>query len=232
VTHLPSDARETAEQVRRLSRLDCCAVSDALDKLGLRDRVVSGLEQRSTQQRIVGRVVTCRLLEHAHAPPVAPGASPRHLGTTAIEVAQPGDVIVVEQTTGIDAGSWGGILTLGAKLRGIAGVIADGPVRDIDEARSYEFPVYCRSLTARTARGRVAEVATNSRVTIGAVTVDPGDLVIADASGVAFIPAAEATRVLEAAESIAEREAWMAKALLDGKPIGEVMGASYEHMLR
>jgi regulator of RNase E activity RraA len=230
--HSPSDAGAIADPVQRLSRLDCCAVSDALDKLGLRDRVVSGLEQRSTRQRIAGRVLTCRLVEHAHVPPAAPGTPPRHLGTTAIEAAQPGDVIVVEQTTGVDAGSWGGILTLGAKLRGVAGVIADGPVRDIDEARSYEFPVYCRSLTARTARGRVAELATNCRVTIGTVSVDPGDLVIADASGVAFIAAADVARVLEAAEAIAEREAWMAKALLDGKPISEVMGASYEHMLR
>jgi regulator of RNase E activity RraA len=141
-------------------------------------------------------------------------------------------VIVVEQRTGLDAGSWGGILTLGAKVRGVSGVIADGPVRDIDEARAYDFPIYCRALTARTARGRVTEAETNQRVTIGDVAVDPGDYVIADASGVAFIPAADVDRVLEAAESIAGREAAMAKALLAGKPITEVMGADYEHMLR
>jgi len=219
------------DPVKRLSRLDCCAVSDALDKLGLPDRVVSGLEQRSTTRRIAGRVVTYRLVPAEKAPPASSGA-PRHLGTTAIELAQPGDVIVVEQRTGVDAGSWGGILTLGAKVRGVIGVIADGPVRDIDEARAYDFPIYCRALTARTARGRVVEAETNQRVTIGDVAVDPGDYVIADASGVAFIPAADVDRVLEAAESIAGREAAMAKALLAGRPITEVMGADYEHMLR
>ena len=220
--------------VKRLNRLDCCAVSDALDKLGLRDRVVSGLEQRSTTRRIAGRVVTYRLVAVDKAPPASSATSgaPRHLGTTAIELAQPGDVIVVEQRTGLDAGSWGGILTLGAKVRGVTGVIADGPVRDIDEARAYDFPIYCRALTARTARGRVVEAQTNQRVTIGDVAVDPGDYVIADASGVAFIPAADVDRVLEAAEAIAGREAAMAKALLAGKPITEVMGADYEHMLR
>jgi len=217
--------------VQRLNRLDCCAISDALDKLGLRDRVVSGLEQRSTARRIAGRVVTCRLVSADQAPPPT-GAAPRHLGTTAIELAQPGEVIVVEQRTGLDAGSWGGILTLGAKVRGIAGVIADGPVRDVDEARAYDFPIYCRALTARTARGRVAEAETNQRITIGEVTVEPGDYVIADASGVAFIPAADVERVLDAAELIAGREASMAKALLTGRPIAEVMGADYEHMLR
>jgi len=219
------------DPVKRLNRLDCCAVSDALDKLGLRDRVVSGLEQRSTTRRIAGRVVTYRLVPADEAPAPASSA-PRHLGTTAIQLAQPGEVIVVEQRTGVDAGSWGGILTLGAKVRGVAGVIADGPVRDIDEARAYDFPIYCRALTARTARGRVAEAETNRPVTIGDVTVSAGDYVIADASGVAFIPAADIERVLDAAELIAGREAAMAKALLAGTPIPDVMGADYEHMLR
>lgn len=215
---------------QRLLHIDCCAVSDAMDKLGLKDRVASGLEQRATTRRIAGRVVTCRLVAAADAP--APAGAPRHLGTTAIDGADAGDVIVVEQRTGIDAGSWGGILTLGAKLKGIAGVVVDGPVRDIDEARAYGFPVYCRALTARTARGRVAEAECNGPVTIGGVAVQPGDYVIADASGVAFIPAADAARVLDAAEAVAGREAAMARALLAGKPIGEVMGADYEHMLR
>lgn len=215
---------------QRLLRLDCCAVSDAMDKVGLKDRVASGLEQRSTTRRIAGRVVTYRLVPAAEAP--APKGAPRHLGTTAIELAGPGEVIVVEQRTGIDAGSWGGILTLGAKVKGIAGVVVDGPVRDIDEARSYGFPVYCRALTARTARHRVAEIECNGPVTIGGVVVEPGDYVIADASGVAFVPAAQAEAVLDAAEAIAGREAAMAKALLAGKPITEVMGADYEHMLR
>jgi regulator of RNase E activity RraA len=218
------------DPVKRLGRLDCCAVSDAMDKLGLHARVASGLEQRSTSRRIVGRAVTCRLVLAEEAP--AQGPVPRHLGTTAIELGQPGDVIVVEQRTGRDAGCWGGILTLGAKLRGISGVVADGPVRDIDEARAYDFPIYSRALTARTARGRVAELESNQPVAIGEVRVHPGDYVIADASGVAFIPAADIERVLDAAEAIAGREAAMAKALLSGQPITQVMGADYEHMLR
>jgi 4-hydroxy-4-methyl-2-oxoglutarate aldolase len=216
--------------VKRLLRLDCCAVSDAMDKLGLEGHVASGLEQRSTSTRIAGRAVTYRLVPADKAPPVQ--GPPRHLGTTAISTASAGDVIVVEQRTGIDAGSWGGILTLGAKVKGIAGVVADGPVRDIDEARAYGFPVYCRALTACTARGRVAEVECNGPVDIGGVTVHAGDYVIADASGVAFIPAGDAGRVLDAAEAIAGREAAMAKALLAGQPITEVMGANYEHMLK
>lgn len=217
------------DAVKRLQRLDCCAVSDAMDKLGLHG-TVSGLAQLATTRRIAGRVVTYRLVPAAEAPP-ATGA-PRHLGTTAVEACKPGDVIVVEQRTGIDAGSWGGILSLGAKVRQVAGVIADGPVRDVDEARSLDFPVYGRSATARTARSRVAEAETNGPITVGDVRVEPGDYVIADASGVVFIPAAQIERLLDAAEMIAGREAAMARALLAGKPISQVMGADYEHMLR
>lgn len=215
---------------KRLARLDVCAVSDALDKLGIADQVASGLEQRSSTRRVSGRVVTFRLVPAQGAS--APAGPVRHLGTRAIELAAAGDVIVVEQRTGIDAGCWGGILTLGAKVKGIAGVVADGPVRDIEEARAYDFPIYCRSLTSRTARARVVEADVNEPVTIGAVTVHPGDYVVADAGGTAFIPAARIEEVLAAAEMIAGREAAMAKALLAGRPVTEVMGADYEHMLR
>ncbi len=219
--------------VQRLLRLDVCAVSDALDKLGIAGQVASGLEQRSSASRLAGRVVTYRLVPAGQAPAAPAASAPvRHLGTTAIELSKPGDVIVVEQRTGIDAGCWGGILTLGAKVKGVAGVVADGPVRDIEEARNYDFPVYCTSLTARTARGRVAEAEVNQPVNIAGVTVRPGDLVLADAGGVAFIPAERADEVLDAAEMIAGREAAMARDLLAGRPITEVMGENYEHMLR
>ena len=215
--------------VKRLNRLDCCAVSDAMDKLGLAGGV-SGLEQRASTRRIAGRVVTYKLVPKDDAP--ATSGPPRHLGTTAVEAAQPGDIVAVEQRTGLDAGSWGGILSLAAKLRGVAGVIADGPVRDIDEARGYDFPIYCRSLTARTARGRVAEAFTNRPITLGEVVVHPGDYAIADASGVVFVRADDIARVLDVAEAIAGREAAMARALMAGQPVSQVMGADYEHMLR
>ena len=217
------------EAVRRLNRLDVCAVSDAMDKLGLRGGV-SGLDQRSSTRRIAGRVLTVRLVAKEDVP-VASGP-PRHLCTTAIENAQPGDIIVVEQRSGIEAGSWGGILSLAAKVRGLAGVICDGPVRDIDEARQYDFPVYARALTARTARGRVAEVANNEPVLIGDVTVCAGDFAIADASGIVFVAAVDIDRLLDTAEAIVAREAAMAKALLSGVPVSQVMGADYEHMLK
>lgn len=224
--------------VQRLRRLDACAVSDALDKLGL-PGVVTHLPQRSQgpggASRIAGRAVTMKV-----GPGQPPPGPPKHLGCTAIEQSGSDDVIVVEQRSGVEAGCWGGLLTLGAKVRGVAGVVADGPLRDVDEAIAYEFPVFSRSLTSRTARGRVVELGTQVPVTIGAgsgpglggeVVVHPGDYVLADRSAVIFIAAAHIGQVLDAAETIVAKEAAMAKALLAGTPIGEVMGGNYEHML-
>ena len=215
------------DNVRRLRRLDGCAVSDALDKLGLAG-VVTGLPQRSGRGRIAGQVITVKL--GAVNAKAALGPS-RHLGCTAIEAAGPDNVIVVEQRTGVEAGCWGGLLTLGAKVRGVAGVVADGPLRDVDEAVAYEFAIFSRSLTSFTARGRVVEEGTNLPVQIGAVTVHPGDYVLADGSASIFIAAGHIASVLDTAEMIVGKEAAMAKAILSGTPIGDVMGGNYEHML-
>jgi 4-hydroxy-4-methyl-2-oxoglutarate aldolase len=218
-------------RVARLRRLDACAVSDAFDRLKL-SGVVSGVPRQSAAGRIAGVAVTVKLdADSASAGSLSPGP-PRHLGTAAIESAGPDNVIVVEQRSGIEAGCWGGLLTLGAKVRGVAGVVADGPVRDIDEARMYDFPIFTRALTATTARGRVVERSTNAPVIAWGVTVNPGDYVIADASAVIFIAAVDIDRVLEVAEGIAAREANMAKAILAGVPISKVMGGDYETMLR
>lgn len=211
--------------LERLRRLDCCALSDALDTLHLSGQVTS-LTQRSGSGRVAGRAVTVRL--GTGDPPAGP---PRHLGTTAIEMAGPEHVIVVEQRTGVEAGCWGGLLTLGAKVRGVAAVVADGPVRDIDEARGYDFPIFTNATTSLTARGRVVEKETNGLVTICGVEVTPGDYVAADGSACIFIRAGDIDRVLDVAEAIVAREAAMAKAILAGAPISAVMGGAYEHML-
>ena len=210
----------------RLARLDSCAVSDALDKLGLTG-AATGIHRLATDRRISGRVVTVKLDRDAGQP-----AASRHLGTTAIEASQPGDVIVVELRTGIDAAGWGGVLSLGASLKGIAGVIIDGPTRDVDEARAHDFAVFARDHTARTARGRIVETGTNVPVTVGDIPVAPGDFVVADGSAVVFVRAQDIDRVLDAAEAIAAREAGMADSLRAGTPITQVMGKNYETMLK
>jgi 4-hydroxy-4-methyl-2-oxoglutarate aldolase len=214
------------DSISRLNRLDSCAVSDAMDKLGIRG-VVTGIHQMSTQRKIAGRVITVKLGLDDGRP-----AASKHLGTAAIEMANSGDIIVVEQRTGVEAAAWGGNLSLGAKVRGVAGVICEGPARDIDESRQHDFPVYARDHTCTTARGRLIEIATNQPIMVGTVPVSPDDYVIADASAVVFIDAANLARVLDTAEKIAEKERLMAEAIQGGQAIGSVMGADYESMLK
>jgi 4-hydroxy-4-methyl-2-oxoglutarate aldolase len=219
-------AKASNDFVERLKRVDACAVSDALDKL-LLPGAVAGLHRLSGDGRIAGRVLTVKL--GVGQPP--PGKA-RHVSTAAIEAAQPGDIIVIEQHSGVNAASWGGILTLGAKLRSVAGVIADGPVRDIDEARQHNFPVFATATTTLTARGRIVELGTGGPVMIGSVEVNPADYVIADGSGVVFISEKDIERVLSTAEEIVARETAMADDLRRGRAVSEVMGATYEDMLK
>lgn len=218
--------RLRAERVRRLRALDACAVSDALDRLGL-GGVEPQVPRQSGSVLLAGAIVTLRV-----GVGTSPPGPPRHLGTAAIEAAGADHVIVIEQRSGLDAGCWGGLLTLAARVKGVAGVVADGPVRDIDEAHAQGFAIFARALTARTARGRVAELGTNVPIEPWGHAVQPEDFVIADRSGVAFIAAAEIDKVLDAAEAIAAREARMAEALRSGGAPTAVLGGSYEDLLK
>jgi 4-hydroxy-4-methyl-2-oxoglutarate aldolase len=216
----------TPDLESRLARLDVCAVSDALDRLGLAP-AVSGLVNLTVRKRISGPVITVKL--HAVTPTTPP--STRHLCSTAIESASPGSVIVIEQRSGVEAAGWGGLLSRAAVLQQVSGVICEGWVRDVDEAIDLGFPVFARAATARTARGRIIEVSTNEVIRVGHVEVAAGDWVIADRTGVAFIPSARANEVIQIAEQIAGREAAIAEAVDAGTPIGTAMGANYERLV-
>jgi len=213
------------ELVQRLLKLDTCAVSDALDRLGLTG-VVLGITPTAPPAKIAGRVVTMKLVDRN----AENSATTTHLGTRAIQAGNPGDVIVVQHGR-TDAACWGGILSAAAKTKGLAGVICDGAARDIDEARELEFPVFARAATPMTARNRVVEESFNQTVLIGRITVNPGDYVLADGSGVTILAASKADEVIAAAETIAAREALMKEAVLRGDNVVEVMGRDYETML-
>lgn len=215
----------TDPRVRRLRATDACAVSDALDSLGLPGSVV-GIRRLSTAARVAGTVTSVRLVPAAEAPPSA-----RHLGTAAIEASGPDHIIVVDHQQRDDISGWGGNLSRAALQRGVQGVIVDGGIRDIDEAAEIGFPVFARGTVTRTARGRVAEGGWNIPIDIEGVSVEPGDLVIADGSGVVFVPLARADEVISLAEGIVAKEKAMAERIAAGVPVSKVMGASYERML-
>lgn len=213
------------EIVARLKALDACAVSDALDKLGLPGAVI-GIAALTGPVRIAGRVVTVKL----GAP--LPNLPKRHLGAGAVMAAQAGDIIAVEHRGRLDVSGWGGLLSRGAAKKGVAAVLVDGACRDIDESRALGLPVFARAAVTVTARGRVAEHGFQEPITFGSVAVKPGDFVIADGSGIVFIDQTRAEEIVSTAESIFAREQAMAASIDAGEPIDEVMSATYEDMLK
>ncbi|MFJ9562826.1 RraA family protein [Streptomyces fuscichromogenes] len=220
------EKREKDEAVARLARLDACAVSDALDSLGLPGAAL-GLTALSAPRRIAGRAVTVELVE----PSAEAAGSGRHLGTAAVDAAGPGDVIVVAHAGRTHVAGWGGVLSSGARRNGVEGVVVHGACRDVDEARELDLPLYATTGVPVTARGRVVERAWNVPVDIAGVPVAPGDLVIADASGVVLVPAARAEEVLAKAEAITTKERAMVERVRAGHPMADVMSADYETML-
>ena len=215
----------TRDWAHRLTALDSGAVSDALDSLGL-PAAVTGLEPLGARRRIAGPVRTVKL-----AAGTAPRGTQRHLGTAAIEAAAPGELIAIEHSSGVECAGWGGVLCTAAQIKGVAGVVIDGPARDIDDALALQFPLYARGACARTARGRVYEEAFDCPIRVGGVEVRPGDFALADSTGVVFVPRASVEEVVKRAERITERERLMVSALRGGDPATEVVGRDYETML-
>jgi regulator of RNase E activity RraA len=156
-----------------------------------------------------------------------------HLGAHAIAGAEPGDVIVVDNRAGLETGGagWGGLLSLAAKLKEVAGVVVFGVCRDVDDVAAVGMPYYGQVATPRTARRRVVEVATNGPLDIEEVHIEFGDLVLADSSGVVFIAIDKAEEVLAKADELVTREADMAAALRSGATVTDVLAGNYETML-
>jgi 4-hydroxy-4-methyl-2-oxoglutarate aldolase len=211
--------------IERLSKLDTCAVSDALDSLGLKG-ATWGIGPLWQCPRIVGRAVTMKIKPAGLQQPT------QHLGTAPIEAANPGDIIVIDNGGQLQFSCWGGLLALSAKLKGVSGVVIDGACRDIDEARELSFPVYARGVVPMTARGRIMQESFNQEIQFGGVQCHPGDLVIADGSGVVIIPKQKEEEVIGAGEGIYQKEQEMAAGIRKGYSGLEMLEKlGYEQML-
>jgi 4-hydroxy-4-methyl-2-oxoglutarate aldolase len=211
--------------IERLLKLDTCAVSDGMDRLGLTG-ATHGVRPMWSCPRIVGRAMTMKIK------PVGLDKPKHHLGTLPIDAAQPGDVIVIDNGGRPDTSCWGGLLALAAKTKGISGVVIDGACRDVDESRDVSFPVFARGAVPMTARGRVMQESYNQEIEFAGVQVHAGDLVIADGSGVVIIPRSKEEEVVREAERVAATEARMAEGIRQGMSVLEVLEKlGYEQML-
>ncbi len=177
-------------------------VSDVMDQLGIVGVVPAcALPPVNTGTRIVGRALTLRNIQRtAQIHKAALDQSNTQGETEAHNLAEPGDVLVIEGVMGCS--NMGGQSATIAKRQGFAGAVVDGTVRDPEQYRGMGWPVWCRGFTPITGKYRMQTVEVNGKVQICGIQVSPGDLVCADEAGVAFVPFEQAAAVLEAARKI------------------------------
>jgi 4-hydroxy-4-methyl-2-oxoglutarate aldolase len=198
---LPPIDAAVLQRFRGLSDLTS-TVSDAMDDLGLFAAVPASILRPSLSGKsIVGRAVTVRNSERADTAMRAARETAGGMGEhEAYNLAEPGDIVVIEGLQGVS--NLGGQSALLAHRSGLVGAIVDGSHRDPHAAIECGFPIWSRGVTPITGKWRLRTVEINGRVRIGGVTVDAGDLVVADDGGVVFVPFAHIEAVILEAERI------------------------------
>ena len=179
--------RPTPKMIARFARIPAANISDAGGNLNTMD---SGIQAMTPGTKICGSACTVAIrtgdflaiLQGLHA-------------------AQPGDVLVVGSHGSPDVAVFGEITSTEARVKGLAGLVADGRVRDIEGIRKVGFPVFARGTSPRVAgRGALGEV--NVPIQCGGVVVEPGDIVVGDADGVVVVPRHKAAEILRLSRDI------------------------------
>ena len=140
----------------------------------------------------------------------------------AVARAEPGRVLVVDAAAVPERGYWGEVLTTAAEAAGVAGLVIDGGVRDVDALRVHGFPVFSALVALRGAT-KTGPGAVGGQVRVGGAEVCPGDWVVADADGVVVIAAARVAEVLEAGRARAAKEQRMFEELRAGRTTVELL---------
>lgn len=200
-------ARAPDPEVARLAALPIATISDAMDRLGLGSAVLDPAIRPMTGTRLAGRA---RTIDRAPMPPNATQAEAAPELTWApqnvVDDAAPGDVVVMALRGDVGVAAMGDNMATRALVRGVAGVLVDGALRDLADVRSAGLTVYARTAVCRTAAGRMLTLGLDTPVICGGVWIRPGDIVIGDEDGVVVVPAAKASEVAARGEELAALE--------------------------
>jgi 4-hydroxy-4-methyl-2-oxoglutarate aldolase len=140
----------------------------------------------------------------------------------ALNVAERGQILVLANGGGTQGALWGDVACTFAAQKGVAGVVADGPVRDIDALREMDFPVWATSISPSHPEKR-GPGSVNVPIVVDGVLVEPGDVIVADGDGVLAIPQAHLARTLEGARQRAEREVAIRKRIKAGESLFQIL---------
>jgi regulator of RNase E activity RraA len=189
-----------------------CVFADVMYRTG----VMTSAIKPPFKAKAVGQAITVQLSKGDLVDPLK-----------ALEMGQPGDIIVVDAGGDTETSVCGGLMGGLAKNRGIRGMIVDGAGRDIDELEAIGWPIWTRAITARGTHtmfsGRKEELSINVPIACGGVVVHPGDFIVADTIGIAVIPLAKAEEVLVQAKEQAEREDATRKWVAQGKTVEDLL---------
>jgi regulator of RNase E activity RraA len=192
-----------------------------LVKRGMRSRSISRIAPINPDTpRVFGPVYTLRYIPmREDLGTGAAMADPQNPQRKAIETAPPGCVIVVD-SCGLDAsGTFGDILVARLRVRGVAGIVSDGPMRDIAELSKMDFPIFTKGNAAPPSYASILCVDAQVPIGCGGVAVFPGDIVIGDHDGVVFLPAAIAEEVARDAVEQDRMESWIRRRIEAGSSI-------------
>lgn len=200
-------------------------VADSLDKYGISGAVAqSHLPNLCSGRRIVGTAITLRNVpERKTTTQGTMDGDPIKMSSRECHyLSEPGDVLVVDFGGNVEASNMGGQSCLTAKMQGLSGAIVDGAVRDVNTIRELDFPVWCRGGTPKTGKYRMEAIEINGPVTIHDVLVEAGDLVVADDSGICFIPPHLVESILREAQETEAAEAEARRLIRDKRPLSEL----------
>lgn len=210
------------EILRKFEALSTAAISDALDTFGITggcqgiSPVVSGL-------KMAGTAFTVKYV---------PIGSVKGTVGDYIDDLGPGDVVVLDNNGRTDCTVWGDILTVTAKMKGLAGTVIDGVCRDVPGIREEKYPIFTRGRFMVTGKDRVMVQAMQIPVSIGKVQVKPGDILVGDDSGVVVVPWELSEEVLSSAQAIEEAENSIVQAVKSGLSLREVREKFGYHKLQ
>jgi 4-hydroxy-4-methyl-2-oxoglutarate aldolase len=183
-----SISRPEAEFVEHLGACFSADLADAMKKSGAVSREIKPLYH--PMPRIAGPAVTASLPTSAFS-----------MAKIAMDQCQAGDVLVLNAYGDINHALLGGHIGHALKVRGLAGVIVDGAVRDVTDLQQEGLPIFARG-TAVIVGGHEGPGEVNVPIACGGVVVNPGDIIVADEDGIVVVPRDEAEHVLEAVRAL------------------------------